>query len=104
ATGETHTVREFVEMAFQQVGRTIAWSGSGVDEKGYDARTDKILIEIDPRYFRPTEVDLLLGDASKARQKLGWSHKVSFPELVAEMVQSDLHTVMREAYRNAYYE
>ena len=90
ATGETHTVREFIERAFQCVGRTIVWEGAGVDEVGLDAGTGKILIEIDPRYFRPTEVDVLLGDPSKARLTIGWQHKVSFAELVREMVASDL--------------
>ncbi|MGO4126586.1 GDP-mannose 4,6-dehydratase [Inquilinus sp. YAF38] len=104
ATGETHTVREFVELAFQVAGRDIEWAGTGVDEKGLDARTGAPLIEIDPRYFRPTEVDLLLGNPAKAREKLGWSHTTSFPDLVAEMVNSDLVAVMREAGRNDRYE
>ena len=82
ATGETHSVREFVERAFAVVGRTIDWRGEGVDEKGVDAKTGEVLVEIDPRYFRPTEVDLLLGDAAKARAKLGWKHTTSFDELV----------------------
>src|SRR6516225_4376576 len=90
ATGEMHSVREFVERAFACIGRTIEWRGSGVDEKGLDARSGRILVEIDPRYFRPTEVDLLIGDSKKAREKLGWRHKVSFDALVAEMVQADL--------------
>ena len=101
ATGEEHTVREFVEKAFAHVGRTVEWRGSGVDEKGVDARDGRVLIEIDKRYFRPTETDALLGDPSKARQKLGWHHKVSFDELVHEMVDSDLRDVRRDgAYRN----
>ncbi|WP_119462699.1 GDP-mannose 4,6-dehydratase [Rhodospirillaceae bacterium SYSU D60014] len=100
ATGETHTVREFVEVAFGQVDRTIVWRGKGVDEKGLDARTGDALIEVDPRYFRPTEVDLLLGSAAKARETLGWTHKTGFRDLVAEMVQSDLNVVLREAGRN----
>ncbi|MGO4726637.1 MULTISPECIES: GDP-mannose 4,6-dehydratase [Inquilinus] len=104
ATGETHTVREFVELAFRVAGRDIEWAGTGVDEKGLDARTGAPLIEIDPRYFRPTEVDLLLGNPAKAREKLGWSHTTSFPDLVAEMVNSDLVAVMREAGRNDRYE
>ena len=90
ATGELHTVREFVEKAFAVVGRRIEWSGQGVDETGVDARTGDLLVRIDPRYFRPTEVDLLLGNATKARTALGWSHKVSFDELVREMVEADL--------------
>ncbi|BCP53493.1 GDP-mannose 4,6-dehydratase [Kaistia sp. 32K] len=100
ATGETHTVREFVERAFGEVGRAIEWSGRGATEKGHDARSGATLIEIDPRYFRPTEVDLLLGDPGKARDQLGWSHTVSFPELVADMVRADLSSVLREAGRN----
>ena len=96
ATGECHSVREFVELAFAHVGRQIVWKGSGVDEKGIDAKSGEILVEIDPRYFRPTEVDFLLGDASKARQKLGWRHKITFPELVREMVEADFKQVKRE--------
>ena len=90
ATGEAHTVREFVERAFAEVGITIGWKGAGVDELGLDVKTGRVLIAIDPGYFRPTEVDFLLGDPTKAREKLGWTHKTSFPELVAEMVASDL--------------
>ena len=97
ATGETQSVREFVEKAFAQVGKQIVWQGSGIDEKGLDADSGRILIEIDPRYFRPTEVDLLVGDPTKAREKLGWRHKVSFDVLVAEMVQADLDLVRQEA-------
>jgi GDPmannose 4,6-dehydratase len=97
ATGETRSVREFVEAAFGQVGKKIVWRGSGVDEKGLDARSGQTLVGIDPRYFRPTEVDLLIGDSTKARQKLGWRHKVSFDALVAEMVQADLELVRQEA-------
>jgi GDPmannose 4,6-dehydratase len=104
ATGETHTVREFVELAFRTAGRDIEWTGTGVDEKGLDSRTGMPLIEIDPRYFRPTEVDLLLGNPAKAREKLGWSHTISFGDLVTEMVNSDLVDVMREAGRNDRYE
>lgn len=90
ATGESHSVREFVEKAFAQVDISIEWRGSGSEEKGIEASSGRVLIEIDPRYFRPTEVDILVGDASKARSKLGWHHKVSFHELVAEMVAADL--------------
>ncbi|WEK48989.1 MAG: GDP-mannose 4,6-dehydratase [Candidatus Kaistia colombiensis] len=100
ATGETHTVREFVERAFGEIGRSIDWCGEGVAEKGRDAHSGATLIEIDPRYFRPTEVDLLLGDPTKARQQLGWTHKASFQDLIADMVQSDLRTVLREVGRN----
>ncbi|MFC3694933.1 GDP-mannose 4,6-dehydratase [Chenggangzhangella methanolivorans] len=103
ATGETHTVREFVETAFGCVGRRIEWRGNGVDEKGYDAASGSTLVEIDPRYFRPTEVDLLLGDATKARQRLGWKPRVKFQALVAEMVSSDLDVALMEAGRNDRY-
>jgi len=101
ATGETHAVREFVELAFAQIGRTITWKGTGVDEIGVDAKTGATLVEIDPRYFRPTEVDLLLGDPSKARRILGWKHTTGFRDMVAEMVAYDLTTVKEEAQRFA---
>ena len=100
ATGETHSVREFAERAFACVGRTIEWSGKGAEEVGLDASTGADLVRIDPRYFRPTEVDDLLGDPAKARAGLGWSHKTSFAELVAEMVASDLEVINRERWRN----
>jgi GDPmannose 4,6-dehydratase len=96
ATGETHTVREFIERAFAVVGRTIAWKGEGVDEVGYDAASGAALVEIDSRYFRPTEVDLLLGNPAKAKAKLGWSHTTTFPQLVEEMVTADLELFRRE--------
>ena len=100
ATGETHTVREFVELAFGEVGRKIAWQGAGTQEHGVDAKTGQVLVSIDPRYFRPTEVDYLHGDPAKARSKLGWKHKVSFRELVAEMVVDDLKVVREEHERS----
>jgi len=100
ATGETHTVREFVELAFAEVGVEIEWRGKDVEEKGFDAKTGKVLVEVDPRYFRPTEVELLLGDPTKARTVLGWQHKVGLKELVQEMVQSDLKVVLKEAGRS----
>ncbi|BDL41087.1 GDP-mannose 4,6-dehydratase [Methylorubrum sp. GM97] len=90
ATGEMHSVREFVERSFSVVGKTIEWHGKGLDEHGIDAKTGQVLVKIDPRYFRPTEVDQLLGDPTKAREKLGWKHQVQFPELVEEMVLADL--------------
>jgi GDPmannose 4,6-dehydratase len=99
ATGEKHSVREFVERAFDHVGRPIAWRGAGVDETGIDAKSGQILVEVDPRYFRPTEVDLLLGDPGKARQKLGWRHKTSFADLVREMVEGDRRQVRLERER-----
>ncbi len=96
ATGEAHSVREFVELAFREVGRTLEWQGRGVDEFGRDARTGQELVRVDPRYFRPTEVDELLGDAGKARTKLGWSHRTKFGELVEDMVRSDLAALKNE--------
>jgi GDPmannose 4,6-dehydratase len=93
ATGESHTVREFVELAFSHVGCSIEWRGRGVDEVGVDAKTRKTLVKVDPRYFRPTVVESLCGDASKAHQRLGWRPTVSFPELVREMVEEDLSAV-----------
>ncbi|GHV54019.1 GDP-mannose 4,6-dehydratase [Synergistales bacterium] len=91
ATGETHSVREFAEKAFRRAGMEIEWSGEGADEKGLDAKTGRVLIEIDPRYFRPTEVELLLGDPSKAERTLGWKRRVSFDELVRRMVDHDMN-------------
>ncbi|HEX6102557.1 MAG TPA: GDP-mannose 4,6-dehydratase [Alphaproteobacteria bacterium] len=99
ATGESHSVREFVELAFGEIGRSIVWRGKGVEEKGMDERTGKVLVAIDPRYFRPTEVDHLLGDPSKAHQRLGWRHKTKFPQLVKERVAADLDTVKWEQKR-----
>ncbi|MFD1612613.1 GDP-mannose 4,6-dehydratase [Sphingomonas tabacisoli] len=96
ATGETTPVRTFVEWAFEDVGIGLEWKGSGVDEKGYCRNTGRCLVEVDPRYFRPTEVDLLIGDPAKAKQKLGWSHETSPRELAREMVQADLQ-VMQDA-------
>jgi len=90
ATGETHSVREFVEKAFQEIGIEITWEGSKTEEVGKDKATGKILIHIDPRYFRPTEVEFLLGDPSKARQNLGWEPKTSFNELVKMMIKEDI--------------
>ena len=87
---ETHTVREFVELAFAELGYELEWQGTGVDEKGIDKNTGKVLVEVDPRYFRPAEVELLWGDSTKARTELGWEPKYSFMDLVKEMVQSDL--------------
>ncbi len=96
ATGECHTVREFAERAFAVVGREIVWQGSGAEEVGIDAATGDLLVEVDPRYFRPTEVDVLQGDASKARKNLGWSYRIGFEELVRDMVESDMNIVAQE--------
>jgi GDPmannose 4,6-dehydratase len=104
ATGEGHSVREFVDKAFACVGRRLEWRGSGLEEKGVDARDGRTLVEIDPRYFRPTEVDVLLGDPTKARTKLGWHHKVPFEELVREMVETDFATVKLESVRRSRHE
>ena len=90
ATGETRTVREFVEAAFEEVGINLEWQGSGADEKGYDPLTGRLYVKVDEKYFRPAEVDLLLGDASKAERELGWRRRVGFKELVHMMVQSDM--------------
>jgi GDPmannose 4,6-dehydratase len=99
ATGETHTVREFAELAFAEAGFMIEWRGEGVKEQGVDAKTGKVLIEIDPRYFRPTEVDILLGDATKARKQLGWSPTITFRQLISEMVAADRDAVRFEHRR-----
>jgi GDPmannose 4,6-dehydratase len=96
ATGEKHSVREFAERAFGEVGRKIEWTGKGAAEQGRDARTGDVLVAVDERYYRPTEVDLLLGDPAKARKILGWSHKASFAELVSEMVAAELVSMKRE--------
>ncbi|TWI73658.1 GDPmannose 4,6-dehydratase [Bradyrhizobium huanghuaihaiense] len=97
ATGEMHSVREMVELSFAQVGRRIVWRGKGVEETGIDEKSGKTVVKIDPTYFRPTEVDLLIGDASKAREVLGWTPKRTFAELVAEMMRSDLAEAKRDA-------
>jgi GDPmannose 4,6-dehydratase len=93
ASGEMHSVREFVQIAFEEVGVAIEWSGTGVDEIGRDKKNGRVLVRVDPAYFRPAEVDLLLGDPTKARTVLGWRHQVSFHELVREMVRSDIEVV-----------
>ncbi len=93
ATGETHTVREFVRLAFECVDRELEWQGDGVDEVGIDKKSGHVLVRVDPRYFRPTEVDVLLGDPTKAREKLGWRHTTQFADLVREMVDEDVRLV-----------
>ncbi|MBY3516457.1 GDP-mannose 4,6-dehydratase [Rhizobium laguerreae] len=95
ATGETHSVRSFVDKAFAQVGMPIDWRGNGVEEKGYDKTSGRCVVEIDPAYFRPTEVDLLISDPTKAHTKLGWKHETSLDQLVAEMVREDLKVMAR---------
>ena len=86
-------MREFVELAFRQAGTTIEWRGAGTEEIGVDAKTGQVRVEVDPRYFRPTEVDLLIGDAGKAKEKLGWQATTGFEDLVAEMVRADLSMI-----------
>ena len=95
ATGVQYSVRDFVNAAAKELGMPIRWDGEGVEEKGYDA-SGKCIIAVDPRYFRPTEVETLLGDASKAKNKLGWTPKISFDELVSEMVREDLKSAERD--------
>jgi GDPmannose 4,6-dehydratase len=96
ATGEAHSVREFVEKAFAEVDIPIVWEGSGVDEIGRDRESGRVVVKIDPRYFRPTEVEFLLGDPGKAKQQLGWSPDISFDELVRIMIQEDLKEAERD--------
>ena len=96
ATGEQHAVREFVELAGQELGMDIQWKGQGTEEKGIDKHTGKVVIAVDPAYFRPTEVEALLGDPRKARKKLGWKSRRSFKQLVTEMVQMDLNEAQRD--------
>ena len=93
ATGESHSVREFVELAFKEIGTSIEWQGNGPTEQGIDTKSGNAIVKIDPRYYRPTEVDILLGDPSKAKSELGWEHTVSFEDLVSEMVQEDLKLI-----------
>jgi len=100
ATGETIRVRDFAAHAFEQIGVEIAWRGAGADEQGFCAKTGRLLIEVDRRYYRPTEVDLLVGDATKARDKLGWTHVTPWRELCAEMVREDLIAVAEERRRH----
>lgn len=96
ASGEQHSVREFATIAAKELGIQIEWRGEGVNEKGYDMKTGKCLVEVDPRYFRPSEVETLLGDPTKAKQKLGWTPKTSFKELVTEMVRADYQEAQRD--------
>ena len=98
ATGEMHTVREFIEKSFARIGRGIEWKGSGVDEIGIDTTTGKTVVRIDPRYFRPAEVEQLLGDPTKAKEKLGWVPEVKFEELVKIMVDGDLRLLDKPYY------
>jgi len=97
-TGQTYSVREFVELACKSAGIDLAWRGEGLDEQGIDIQTGKVIVKIDHRYFRPTEVDLLVADSSKIREKLGWKPEVSFEELVNKMVEADIKQVEKEAF------
>ena len=96
ATGETHTVREFIELTCKEVGIEIEWHGAGKDEKGTNKKTGDIIVEVDSRYYRPTEVDILLGNPEKAKKELGWESKYSFNELISEMVKSDMLEAEKE--------
>jgi len=98
ATGETTTVRDFINMTFREIGIDLVWQGKGVNEKGINKKNSKVIIEIDPRYFRPTEVDLLIGDPSKARNKLGWEPKVKLSELIKMMIEYDIDLVKKEIH------
>jgi GDPmannose 4,6-dehydratase len=98
ATGETHSIKEMAELAFAHVGVKLEWKGKGVDEKGIDKATGNIIIEVDPRYFRPTEVELLVGDASKAEKELGWKATIPFKQLVTEMMDADILLFKRDKY------
>lgn len=95
ASGETHSVREFVEAAFSYIGRTIVWEGSGLKEVGKEKDTGIVRVKVNPKYFRPTDVDLLLGDSTKAKEKFGWKPKVTFQELVKDMLKSDIELMKR---------
>jgi len=98
ATGETHSVREFADLAFKEFGMELEWIGDGIEEKAIEKKTGKVRVEVDPNYFRPTEVELLVGDASKAKRELGWETKVKFEELVRLMVKADWEKVQKRGY------
>jgi GDPmannose 4,6-dehydratase len=102
ATGVQYSVRDFVNAAAKELGIEMRWQGTGVEEKGYDAATGKCIVQVDPRYFRPTEVETLLGDPTKAKQKLGWTPKITFHELVAEMVREDLKSAQRDELNKSH--
>ena len=96
ATGEQHSVRDFVALSAKELGIAIRWEGSGIDEKGINIANDKVIVAVDPEYFRPTEVDTLLGDPSKAKEQLGWEPEISFEDLVKEMVKADLEEAKKD--------
>ena len=97
ATGIQHSVREFVEYAWRHLNKKIIWKGEGMNEKGYDAETGNLIVSVDPKYFRPTEVDSLMGDSSKARDKVGWKPKITFEEMVNEMMEYDINVAKRDS-------
>ncbi len=97
ATGLEYSVRDFINISYEYLGKKVNWEGSGVNEKGFDSDTNALIVAVDPRYFRPTEVDALLGDPSKAKQKLGWSPKISLEDMVNEMMESDINIAKRDS-------
>ena len=101
ATNETRTVREFVETAFQHVGIEVEWKGTGVDEIGVDKATGKTIVKVNPKFFRPAEVDILLGNPEKAEKTLGWEREISFSDLVERMVKNDMELVEKEIQYNS---
>ncbi len=103
ATNETHTVREFVEAAFEEVGIEIKWEGEGINEKGIDAKTGKVLVDVNPEFYRPAEVEFLWGNCAKAEKELGWKRKVDFKALVSMMMDADMKAIVgvgSEEYRS----
>ena len=102
ATGVQYSVRDFVNYAWEYLGRNILWEGEGIEEKGYDSETKKIVVSVDPRYYRPTEVETLVGDPTKAKEKLGWEPKISFKEMVKEMMENDINIAKRDTLVKSY--
>ena len=102
ATGIHYSVRDFVNSAWGHLGKSIRWEGEGIDEKGFDSESGKLLVAVDSRYFRPTEVEVLLGDPSKAKEKLGWKPKITFEEMVHEMMESDINIAKRDSLVKRY--
>ena len=97
ATGLQYSVRDFVDIAYDYLGKKIRWEGKALQEKGYDSKTEKLIVSVDPRYFRPSEVETLLGDPSKAREKLGWEPKIKLKEMVHEMMDNDINIAKRDS-------
>ena len=102
ATGVQYSVRDFVNFAWSHLGKTIRWEGEGINEKGYDSETGNLIVEVDPRYFRPTEVETLLGDPFKAKEKLGWESKITLEEMVYEMMENDINIAKRDSLVKEY--